>query len=59
MFLDFLATAEKATQSARWLNAINLASLATMHMPFATGMAISIAIQIATGVAISVDSRYK
>ncbi|KAJ5998107.1 hypothetical protein N7499_005514 [Penicillium canescens] len=55
MFSDFLNTAEKACQGARWLNAINLASIGTMFMPSATGIAVSIAIQIATDVAIAVD----
>lgn len=59
MFLDFLDTAEKSTKSARWLKAINLASLATIPLPSATGIAIGIAIQIATDVAMAVDSRYK
>ena len=55
MFSDFLDTAEKACQGARWLNAINLASIGTMFMPSATGIAVSIAIQITTDVAIAVD----
>jgi hypothetical protein len=55
MFSDFLNAAEKACQGARWLNAINLASIGTMFMPSATGIAVSIAIQIATDVAIAVD----
>lgn len=55
MFLEFLDTAEKACQGARWLNAINLASIGTMFMPSATGIAVSIAIQIATDIAIAVD----
>ena len=55
MFSDFLDTAEKACQGARWLNAINLASIGTMFMPSATGIAVSIAIQITTDIAIAVD----
>lgn len=55
MFFEFLDTAEKACQGAKWLNAINLASIGTMFMPSATGIAVSIAIQIATDVAIAVD----
>ncbi|KAJ5625246.1 hypothetical protein N7510_001555 [Penicillium lagena] len=58
-FLDFLDTAEKSTKSARWLQAINLASLATIPLPIATGMAIGIAIQIATDVAMAVENRYR
>jgi hypothetical protein len=59
MFLEFLDTAEKACQGARWLNAINLASIGTMFMPTATGIAVSVAIQIATEVAIAVDGIRK
>jgi hypothetical protein len=33
MFFEFLDTAEKACQGAKWLNAINLASIGTMFMP--------------------------
>lgn len=55
MFLEFLDTAEKSCQGAKWLNAINLASIGTMFMPSVTGIAVSIAIQIATDVAIAVD----
>ncbi|KAJ5614828.1 hypothetical protein N7528_008482 [Penicillium herquei] len=59
MFLDFLDTAEKGCQATPWLRAINLASIGTMWLPTATGMAVSIAIQIATDIAISVDGRRK
>lgn len=59
MFIDFLNTAEKACQGSPWLNAINLASIGTMFMPTVSGIAVSIAIQIATDVAIAVDGRRK
>jgi hypothetical protein len=59
MFLDFLDTAEKSCQAAQWLNAINLASIGTMWLPTVTGIAVSIAIQIATDVAIAADGRRK
>ena len=55
MFFEFLDTTEKACQGAKWLNVINLASIGTMFMPSATGIAVSIAIKIATDVAITVD----
>ncbi|KAJ5704262.1 hypothetical protein N7493_011400 [Penicillium malachiteum] len=58
-FLDFLDTAEKGCQATPWLRAINLASIGTMWLPTVTGMAISIAIQIATDAAIAVDGRRK
>lgn len=59
MFIDFLATAEKACQASPWLNAINLASIGTMWLPSVTGIAVSIAIRIATDAAIAVDGRRK
>jgi hypothetical protein len=59
MFIDFLNTAEKACQGSPWLNAINLASIGTMWMPTVTGIAVSIAIQLATDVALAVDGRRK
>lgn len=59
MFIDFLNTAEKACQGSPWLNAINLASIGTMWLPSVTGIAVSIAIQLATDVAIAVDGRRK
>lgn len=59
MFIDFLNTAEKACQAAQWLQAINLASIGTIWLPSVTGIAVSIAIQIATDIAIAVDGRRK
>lgn len=59
MFLDFLDTAEKSCQATPWLNAINLASIGTMWLPTVTGIAVSIAIQLATDVAIAADGRRK
>ncbi|KAJ5578765.1 uncharacterized protein N7459_007729 [Penicillium hispanicum] len=59
MFLDFLDTAEKSCQATPWLHAINLASIGTMWMPSVSGMAVSIAIQIATDIAIAADGRRK
>lgn len=59
MFIDFLDTAEKACQAAPWLQAINLASIGTIWLPSVTGIAVSIAIQIATDIAIAADGRRK
>lgn len=59
MFIEFLDTAEKACQASPWLNAINLASIATVCLPSVTGIAVSIAIQIATDLAIAVEGRRK
>ena len=58
-FIDFLDTAEKACRATPWLRAINLASIGTMWLPSVTGIAVSIAIQIATDAAIAVDGRRK
>ncbi|KAJ5286614.1 hypothetical protein N7478_002300 [Penicillium angulare] len=57
MFLDFLNTAEKSCQATPWLHTINLASIGTMWMPSVTGIAVSIAIQITTDIAIVADGR--
>lgn len=59
MFLNFLDTAEKSCQAAQWLNAINLASIGTIWLPSITGMAVSVAIQIATDIAIAADGHRK
>lgn len=59
MFIEFLNTAEKACQASPWLNAINLASIGTMWLPSVTGIAVSIAIQITTDIAIAVEGRRK
>ncbi|KAJ5642454.1 hypothetical protein N7490_006454 [Penicillium lividum] len=59
MFMDFLNTAEKACQAQPWLRAINLASIGTMWLPSVTGIAVSIAIQIATEMAIAAEGRRK
>lgn len=58
-FIDFLDTAEKACRATPWLRAINLASIGTMWLPSVTGIAVSIAIQIATDAAMAVDGRRK
>ncbi|KAJ5648857.1 uncharacterized protein N7484_002580 [Penicillium longicatenatum] len=59
MFIEFLNTAEKACRATPWLQAINLASIGTIWLPSVTGIAVSIAIQIATDIAIAVDGRRK
>lgn len=59
MFIDFLETSNKACQASGWIGAINLASIGTMFMPSAIGMAVSVAIQIGTDVAIAAENRRK
>ncbi|PLB49764.1 hypothetical protein P170DRAFT_409355 [Aspergillus steynii IBT 23096] len=58
-FIDFLDTSNKACQASGWIGAINLASIGTMFMPSAIGMAVSVAIQIGTDVAIAAENRRK
>lgn len=59
MFLDFLETSNRACQATPWLHAINLAGIGTMFLPSAIGIAVSIAIQLTTDVAIAMDARRK
>ncbi|KAH8430969.1 uncharacterized protein LDX57_008631 [Aspergillus melleus] len=59
MFIDFLETSNKACQAAGWIAAINLASIGTMFMPSAIGIAVSIMIQVGTDVAIAAENRRK
>lgn len=58
-WLAFLDTFDKSSQASPWIKAINLASIGTMFLPSLTGIAVSIAIQVATGVAIEGHGRYK
>ncbi|RDW71046.1 hypothetical protein BP6252_07609 [Coleophoma cylindrospora] len=58
-WLAFLDTFEKSSQANPWINAINLASIGTMFMPSVTGIAVSLAIQVATGIAMEGHARYK
>ncbi|KAJ9410548.1 hypothetical protein DTO045G8_1454 [Paecilomyces variotii] len=57
MFLDFLETFNEASQASPWLNAINLATIGTMFLPHGISMAVSIAIQVTTKIAIEMQSR--
>ncbi|KAK1146822.1 hypothetical protein N8T08_002583 [Aspergillus melleus] len=59
MFIDFLETSNKACQAAGWIGAINLASIGTMFLPSAIGIAVSVMIQIGTDVAIVAENRRK
>jgi hypothetical protein len=58
-WLAFLDTFEKSSQANPWIKAINLASIATVFLPSVTGIAVSLAIQMATSVAIEGHARYK
>lgn len=58
-FIDFLETFNNASLASPWLNAINLATIGTMFLPHGISMAVSIAIQITTQIAIEVHSRVR
>ena len=59
MFLDFLQTFEKASAASPWINAINLASIATTWIPdgFGISLAVGLAIQMSVKVAMDLQSR--
>lgn len=59
MFLEFLQTFEKASEANPWINAINLAGIATSFIPdgFGVGLAVGIAIQMSVRVAMDLQSR--
>lgn len=59
MFLDFLQTFEKASEANPWINAINLAGIATTFIPdgFGVGLAVGIALQMSVKVAMDLQSR--
>ncbi|KZF24326.1 hypothetical protein L228DRAFT_237267 [Xylona heveae TC161] len=56
-FLQFIDGANKLALQSQWMQAINLASLATIPLPFGIGVAISIAVQMATDVATEMHGR--
>lgn len=58
-WMDFLASMEKSSRANPMIQALNLASLATMALPSLTSFAISVAIQVATKVAAEGQARYK
>lgn len=59
MFLDFLQTFEKSSEANPWINAINLAGIATTFIPdgFGVGLAVGIAIRMSVKVAMDLQSR--
>ncbi|RAL16213.1 uncharacterized protein BO97DRAFT_440028 [Aspergillus homomorphus CBS 101889] len=58
-WLDMIETLNEASLANPWINAINLASIAAAPLPFAISTAISMAIMVATDVAIEAQSRYR
>jgi hypothetical protein len=59
MFLDFLETFNLASQASPWLNAINLAGFAFMHLPTGISQAASIALMLTVEVAKTMQSRHR
>ena len=59
MFLDFLETFNLASQSSPWLNAINMAGIAFMHLPTGISQAASLALMLTVEVAKNMQSRHR
>lgn len=59
LWLDFIETLNESSLANPWINAINLASLATNALPSAIGFAVSTAIMIATEIAMEAQGRYR
>lgn len=58
-FLAFLDTFDKASEASPWLNAINLAGLATFALPHLTAALVGAAITISVKAAKNVQSRIR
>lgn len=58
-WFDFIDTFSEASLANPWINALNLASLATSPLPSLISTAISTAIMVATTVAIETQGRYR
>ncbi|OKL62336.1 hypothetical protein UA08_02290 [Talaromyces atroroseus] len=58
-WLDFIETLNEASLANPWINAINLASIALQPLPFAISTAISVAVMVATNVAMEAQGRYR
>ena len=56
-WLTFLDTFQKSTAANPWLNAINMASFATMFIPHGFGTLVDFAIQQVTSIAIELQGR--
>jgi hypothetical protein len=59
MFLNFLETFNLASQSSPWLNAINMAGIAFMHLPTGISQAASLALMLTVQVAKNMQSRHR
>lgn len=58
-FLEFLETFNRASLASPWLQAINLAAIGTMFLPHGVAIAVSIAVKMATRVAIEAQNRVR
>ncbi|EEA19966.1 conserved hypothetical protein [Talaromyces marneffei ATCC 18224] len=58
-WLDFIETFNEASLANPWINALNLASIATCALPSAIGFAVSLAIMVATNIAMETQARYR
>lgn len=58
-WLDFIETFNEASLANPWINALNLASIATNALPTAIGFAVSLAIMVATNIAMETQARYR
>lgn len=58
-WFDFIESLNEASLANPWINALNLASLATSPLPSAISMAVSTAIMVATTIAIETQGRYR
>lgn len=59
MFPDSLETFNLASQSSPWLNAINMAGIAFMHLPTGIPQAASLALMLTVQVAKNMQSRHR
>ncbi|QKX63085.1 uncharacterized protein TRUGW13939_10253 [Talaromyces rugulosus] len=59
LWLDLIETLNESSLANPWINAINLAALATNALPSAIGFAVSTAIMIATQIAMEAQGRYR
>lgn len=58
-WLDFIETFNEASLANPWINALNLAAIATNALPTAIGFAVSLAIMVATNIAMETQARYR
>ena len=58
-WFDFIETLNEASLANPWINAINLAAIAASPLPFLASTAISMALMVATEIAIETQGRYR